>query len=372
MNATDRPESGGTPGDGGIATTVREARLCQLLPRADGDAVAAAAILAGACDAADTPYHVSAIRTREGLRSRLASADPDADAVVIGARAPEQPALSGSSASREAHEVASALGVSPDPALALAGVVAAGADPADATPGLLERADAEPVAGVAIPTDDAADGLAHTTLAHAAVSGKRERVVEELDGLGADPDPRDVASLLALAVAGSDGATARSATAVERAIHPYRIPGPFRTVGGYADVLSALARRAPGLALALAMTGEGREAALSAWRERAVRTHDAVRSAETARYDGLTVARIDGPVAPTARLLRDFRSPEPGVLAVGDGEAAIATVSTGAGDAIEAAAEAAGDSGLGREDRGYARFEPERTDAFVDAARGAL
>jgi len=372
MRATDRPEESASPGERGIAATVREAGLCHLLAYASGDAIAAAAMLAEGCAAAGTPYHAGAVRTREELRSRLASADHDAEAVVIGADADGAHAITTRPASVQAHEVASELGATPDPALALTGVVAAESDPAEVAPTLLEGAGADPAAGVAVPTDDLADGLAHSTLAHATFSGDRERVADALDELGADPDPDRVASLLALATAGPEAASSRSATAIERAIRPYRIPGPFVTVGGYADVLSALSRRSPGLAVALAMTGEGREAALSAWRERAVRTHDAVRSAETARYDGLTVARVDGPVAPTARLLRDFRSPEPGVLAVGDGEAAIATVSTGAGDAIEAAAETAGGSGLGREDRGYARFEPGRTDAFVDAARGAL
>jgi hypothetical protein len=372
MTATDRPGGATGADDGGIAATIREARLCQLLPAPDGDAVATAALLAAGSDAADTPYHVSAVRTREELRSRLSSADPGAETVVIGPEAPEVTALSGAPASKRAFGIASRLGASPDPALALAGVVAAERDPADATPELLEAADAEPVAGVAIPTGDTADGLAHTTLVHADFSGDRERTADELADLGPDPDPRRVASLLALASAGADGASSRSAEAVERAIRPYRIEGPFPTVGGYADILSGLARRSPGLALALAMTGEGREAALAAWRERAVRTHGAVRSTETARYDGLVVARVDAPVVPTARLIRDFRSPEPAALAVGEREAALAATGDGAGRTVEAAAEAAGGSGLGREHRGYARFDPGKTDAFVDAVRGAL
>jgi hypothetical protein len=370
MEATDRPESAATPGERGIAATVREAGLCHLLAAANGDAIAAAATLAGGCAAAGTPYHVSAVRTREELRSRLASVGENAEAVVVGTDAPDTPAASGRPVSGRAHEVATELGATPDPALALAGLAAAGADPADAAPDLLERAGAEAAAGVAIPTGDLADGLAHTTLVHADFSGERSRVAAELEALGGDSDPSQVASLLALAAAGPEGAPARSAAAIERAIHPYRIQGPFATVGGYADVLSALARRSPGLAVALAMAGEGREAALSAWRERAVRTHAAVRSADTARYDGLVVARVDGPVAPVARLLRDFRSIEPVVLAVSEGEAAIAAVESDVAGVIEPAAEAAGGSALGCGARGYARFDPGETDAFVDAVRG--
>ena len=370
MKATDRPGEGPAPGEDGIAATVRETELCHIVASAVGDAVAGAAMLASGCAAAGTPYHVTTVRTREELRSRLASVDSDAGAVVVGADTPEAPAVAGRSVSERAHRIASELGATPDPSLALAGIVAAGVDPADAAPTLLERADADPTPGVAIPTADLADGLAHTTLVHADFSGERQRVTAELDELGDDPDPRRVASLLALATAGPDAASTRSATAVERAIHPYRTPGPFSTAGGYADVLSALARRSPGLALSLAMAGERRSAALSAWRERAVRTHEAVRSADIERYDGLVVARVDGPVAPVARLVRDFRSPEPVALAVADGEAAIATAETDVGESIEAAANAASGSGLGHGNRGYARFAADETATFVDAVRG--
>ena len=281
MNTTDRPENRATPGDGGIATTIREAGLCRLVATAGGDAVAAATLLATGCDAAGVPYHVCTVRTREELRSRLAAADPDADAIVVGADAHDAPGITDAPLSRRAHEIASDLGADPDASLALAGIVAAGVDPADAAPGLLDRADVAPTPGVAVPTDDLGDGLAHTTLVHADFSGERRRVEAELDEIGGSPEPRDVASLLALAAAGPASASRRSATAIERAVRPYRIPAPFSTVGGYADVLSALSRRSPGLAIALAMTGESREVALSAWRERAVRIHGAVRSADT-------------------------------------------------------------------------------------------
>ncbi|MFB6228085.1 MAG: exonuclease RecJ [Halobacteriales archaeon] len=371
MKTTDRPEERMAPGEGEVATTIREAGLCQLVTAARADAIAAATLLATGCDASGIPFHVCAIRTREELRSRLASADPDTDTVVIGADGHGTPVIADPPVSGRAHAVASELGADPDASLALAGVVAAGFDPADAVPELLSRADADPTTGVAVPTEDPADGLAHTTLAHADFSGEKRRAEEELAELGASPEPRDVASLLAIAATGPAGASTRSATAIERSIRPYRIPGPFATVGGYADVLSALVRRSPGLAITLTMTGEGRDAALSAWRERAVRTHAAVRSADTERYDGLLVAHVDGPVAPVARLLRDFRSPEPTVLAVDDGEAAIAATETDVAGSIEAGADAAGGSGLGHGRRGYARFEAGATDALVDAVRGA-
>jgi len=372
MNATDRREEGTTPGDDGLAVTVREASLCHLLVTADGDAIAAAATLAAACDAVGTPYHVSTVRTRAELERRVATVDDDARTVAIGAENPDTHAIVDPPVSVRASEVASDLGAVPDPEPVLAGIVAAGTDPADVAPDLLNRADAEPTVGVAIPTDDFADGLAHTTLAHADFSGEREAVSAELDRLGEDPDPRAVASLLSLATVGAEGASERAAVAVERAIHPYRIEEPFATVGGYADVLSALSGRSPGLALALAMTGEGRQVALPAWRERALRTHEAIRSADTARYDGLVVACVDGPVAPVARLIRDFRAPEPVVLAASEDEAAIAAIDRDVAEVVETAAKAVSGSGLGGGRRGYARFAAAERDAFVEAVREAL
>ncbi len=372
MTTTDRPEDRTTPGDRDVAVTIREADLCQLVAAAGADSIAAATTLAVGCDASGVPYHVCTVRTREELRSRLASADPDAAAVTVGADVPGTPGMVDSPLSRRARMIARELGADPDASLALAGVVAAGFDPADVAPELLDHADADPTPGVAIPTDDPADGLAHTTLAHADFSGEKRRVDIELDELGESPEPRDVASLLTLAATGAPGASTRSATAIERAIRPYRISGPFATVGGYADVLSALARRSPGFAIALCITGEGRDTALSTWRERSVRTHAAVRSADTERYDGLLVAGVDGPVAPVARLLRDFRSPEPTVLAVGDGEAAIATTESDTAGSIETAADAAGGSGLSHGQRGYARLAADATDTLVDAVRGAV
>jgi len=371
MAATDRDQEGSAPERAEVAAAIREADLCHLLVRADGDAIAAAATLARACEAAATPYQVSAVRTRADLRARLEGADPDAEPIVVGTTTPQVRSLPSSPVSTDAHAIARELDATPDPETVLAGIVAGGFDPAETAPGLLDRAGAEPTAGVAVPTDDLADGLAHTTLAHADFSGDSGAAADELAALGEDPDASRVASLLALAAAGPGGANPRAATAIGRAVRPYRI-SRFETVGGYADVLGALAHRSPGLGTALAMSGGGCEAALSAWRERGRRAHAAVRSGETARYDGLVVADVDGPVEPAARLLRDFRSPEPVVLAVGDGEAAIAAVEARVDEPIEAAAEAVGGSGLGRGRRGYAAFDPGESEAFVGALRGEV
>lgn len=371
MAVTDRDQAGRTLERGDIAAAIREADLCHLLARADGDAIAAAATLACACEATATPYQVSAVRTRADLGSRLDSADPDAAPIVVGATAPQGLSLSQAPVSRDAHAIARELDAAPDPETVLAGIVAGGRDPAETVPEFLDSAGVEPSTGVAVPTEDLVDGLVHSTLAHADFSGDPGAAADQLAALGEESDSSHVASVLALAAAGPEAANDRAATTIERAVRSYR-GSRFETIGGYADVLGAVARSSPGLGVALAMSGEGQDAALSTWRECSRAAHDAVRSADCVRYDGLFVARVDGPVEPVARLLRDFRSPEPVVLAAGNGEVGIAAVAGPVDESIEAAAEAVGGSGLGRGRRGYARFDPGTTEAFVEALREAL
>ena len=358
-------EENRTTADADLAGQLREASFASILARADGEALAAAGLLATGCVATGTPYQVSAVRTREAVETRRAAADEAATVVPVGIPDTDGPITR---PSLEAFEAAADLGGEPDPALALAGVVAGGRTPEAAAPGLEERAGYERRPGIAAPTADLADGLAHTTLVHGPVSGDpeaAEALVADLDD--ADRERR-AASLLAIDAVSAEGTTVRAADAVERAIHPLA-GGPVETVEGLADVLGALAATAPGRATAMAL-GDDPEPALEAWRDHAVAVHEAVRGAETARHDGLLVAHVEGPVEAAARLLRDFRSPEPAVLAIGDGEAALATTDATAGR-IEPAAEAAGGSGLARADAGYARFDPAAEDALVEAVRGA-
>lgn len=362
-----------------IVDTIREAELVQLVAYADGDCLAATGLLAAACAAADRPYHVGAVRTADGLARRLDGADASATSVVVGARSDDVASLDPDGpASLLAAEVATALGGDPAPVTALAGVVAAGAVPSRSAADLLAAAGLDRVPGVGIPTTDLADGLAHSGLVHAPWSGDLGATNEALDeaGLaGADPltgdDARRVASLVALAAATAPEATERAATAVERVLRPYPTDGPFATLAGRADVLSALAEAAPGLAVALSMADRGHDTALDVWRDHAQEVHEAVRAAQTARYRGVLVARTDGPMAPVARLLRDFRSPEPLVLAVGEGEVAAAGLELPVAEPLQAAAEAAGGSSLARGTCGHATFDADQPERFIEAFREA-
>lgn len=320
-------------------------------------------------------------------------------------------------ASLTATRVARELGDDPDLLLALAGGIAAAVrdgrvpfgdtssgEPdgrsTDAPSGLASLRDrayergllGDRRPGIAAPTTDLVEGMAYTTLAHAPFSGDpdaaRERCGPFADDEAGRDAGREVASLLAFSVIDADDAAPRAARAVERALRPVPLAGssvPFATLGGYADVLAAAAVERPGTGLALVLGYDVREGALVAWRTHARRAHGALRRASVSRYDGLCVARLDDgvdvdagdgdtgpPVATLARLFRDFRSPEPVALVVGEGVGAIAATDDRAlGQVVGEAARALDGAGGGTERAAEARFGG-RPDEFVAAVRAAL
>jgi hypothetical protein len=399
------------PSASDVAGLLAGAEFVRLLARADGDCLAAAGLLARACAQRGVPYQVRVGRFGETLADPESEETPAANGPSAsggGSKAAESDATVGvgldpaadahlpsgaTPASATAYDAARELDASPDPLLALAGVVAAGHPPgAGETAHVLEAArerGLERRPGVGVPTDDLVDGLAHSTLAHAEYSGDPAAALAEL-GLPAELDAsahRRIASEFALAVTGAASATDRAAEEVERALRPHAISAdesdgaadasdaPFATVEGYADVLEAVARERPGAGVALALGHDARADALDAWRDHAERAHAAVREGTTGRYDGLFVLRIeDAPVETVARLLQDFLSPEPVALVVAEGAAAAAAVedSAGVGAKMTDAAAEVGGTGGGTARRGYARFDPE-TDAtaFLDAFREA-
>ncbi|WP_148413343.1 exonuclease [Haloferax sp. KTX1] len=321
------------------AATLREATFVRLRVHGSGAAVAAAGVVGRALRTLDVPFRIRATDAPDTV------ANDDVVAVV---------GLSDDGADLEldptdAVSVVRELGVDPDPAVALAGLHAAGETPDDDTE-LAADAGVEAGPGVAVPTGDLADGLAHSTLVHASFSADRERAQATLAELSLpaelDADARRrVASLVAIEATTGE-ATARAATAVERVLRAETTPnGPFETVGGFADVLDATVRESPGTAVALALGHDVRDAALDAWRDHAKATHGALREATTGRYERLYALSCDlsspGRLATAARLARDFRSPEPTVLAVGVGAAAL--VSTGPAGLDEDLAAAASD-----------------------------
>jgi hypothetical protein len=412
-----------------LITRLADAEFVSLFYRPDGDALAATGILAGALAAIDTPFQATVSRpgsdretaTDADLVVRIGLADP-ADGTDDTAAAPEGSdgeilALPGEPppASLAAVDVVRELDYDPDPVLALAGSVAAAVrdarDPwagpfAEANEALLERGrerdrvgDRRP--GVAVPTAEVTDGLAHSTLVHAPFSGDLERTRERCGPLVDGGDSTEIASLLALATVGAERTPPRGAIAIERALRPIALQDstPVVTLEGYADVLSCVAAERPGVGLALLLGYDVREAALAAWRTHAQRAHAALQAATIARYDGLSVARLgaiagaegtngggekdggeetgdgDGrtaPVTTVARLLRDYRSPEPIALVVGDGLGALsATEDRTLGSVLAEATRDLDGMGGGTERAGAAPFDAD-PEAFITAVREAL
>jgi hypothetical protein len=380
-----------------LAGVLADAPFVRLVATDDGDALAAAGLLARALRAAGTPFQARVDR------DPVPADVDDGVAVTVGVdRGPHAIPGTGRPASTAAFAVARALGVDPDPVVALAGVVAAGSIPgADGSGDALDAAEragrVERRPGVALPVsggDDAEaapsrpEALAASTLARTRYSGDPEGARDALASLGlpADPDADDrrrFASLVAVDAVDGDDASERSAAAVERALRPYATDGPFETVGGYADVLDALAREAPGTGVALALASDPdpslRTAALDAWHRHGLAAHRALDDATVGRYDGCVVARADAApaVLPTvARLVRDFRSPEPVAVALDEGAgrlAAVATEPVGLGDACRTAAGEVGGDGWGTPARGGIAVETDAPgDTDTTAALAAL
>jgi hypothetical protein len=361
MSAAGRP-SEDAPGH--AAAAVRDAGFVRLVGTADGDALAATGLVARALAAVDTPYQASVADVPEPPAT-------DADCVVaVGhERAGADAALVESPVSVAAADVADDLAPDAvDPTLALAGGVCAGAAPSGR---LLEAAGLERRPGVAVPTADPAEGLAASTLVHAGFSGDEAAAASFVDRLdGDDPDRRALASAVALAAV--EDAAPRAAESVQRALRP-RETERFETLGGYADVLSALAADRPGVGIALALGRDVEDAARSTWREHGHRAHEALRLADTGRYDGFSVARVDAdaPLSTVARLQVAYRSPEPVALALADGRAAVvAADGTSVATPVREAAAALDGRAAVREGRGAATFDGTAND-YLEAFREA-
>lgn len=365
-----------------VAGRIREAEFVRLAGAATGDGLAASGVLARALAALGRPFQVSlaplaadaARGTDADMAVAVGRADAAADLHLPGTARP---------ASETALAVARELGAVEEAgttllALAFAGCHADGRVDGDIADRAAAEFDRRP--GLAVPTADPADGLAHSTLVHLPVSGDRDAAADLLaehdlptDGALDEADRRRLASLVAIEAAGDDDVPPRGGEAVERICRPFA-GGPVETVGGYGDILDAVARERPGTGIALALGQDVHADALAAWREHARRAHEAVREADTGRYDGLFVARPpapDAPVETVARLVHDYRSPEPVTLAAVDGTAAVVADDRGLDSVVRTAASRLDGTGEATGTTGRARYDAEAS-AFVAAVREAL
>ncbi|WP_265110521.1 exonuclease [Halosolutus halophilus] len=371
------------------SVALESATFVRLVTRADGDALAASGLLAGALADREVPFQVTVGRTVAERTDRAAASGPDADrngdvTLVVGTADADRPQFGATDrpATLDACEVVRDLGATPDPILALAGLTAAGTDPgAGESEWLLEaardRGRVERRPGLVVPTQNPIDGVAHSTRVRAPWSGDPDAARDALAAVGpgdgdvsgafdAD-DHRRIGSAVALDVVGAGDATTTAAATVQQALRPYATPeGPFATIGGYADVLAATARTEPGTGAALAMGHDAGEAALAAWRDYGRRAHAALADASTGRYDGLFVVSVDdGPVEAIARVVAGYLSPEPVVLVVSEGHRPSGN-QTQSDEADGEAALAARDDTLGATVEGVARELAAETDREIE------
>jgi hypothetical protein len=322
-----------------------------------GGSVAAAAMLAEACDGHGVPFQVRVVRGASSLDAT------DASHVSVGFSAGDAALVFDADAVNAAFDAARELGASPDPVLAFAGAVADGREPSSA---VREAAGLDRRPGVGVPTADLAAGLAFSTRVHASYSGDEQAAGAALAELAlpAELDEsarRRLASAVTLDATGD--APASAADAVADALRPHATPdAEFETVEGVADVLGALAWTAPGLGVALAQGVDVRAAAVDAWREHAQSAHATVRVADPTRYSGVAVADATEAHPTVARLVRDYRTEEAAALAVGDGTVALATT--------DADARAVLPGSVGTET--LAVTETGDEDALVETVRGEL
>lgn len=346
----------------GLARSCREASFLTIYAARTGDGLAAAAQIASIRQSLDKPFQVSLVSTPADRRQREAAADDSTQSVALETTSP---------ASRIAYEAADELAVDPEPVLALTGLVAAGESIDSTAPDMIADAGLNTRPGIASPTTNPVDGLAYSTLVHTEFSGDSEAARAAIQSLE-ERTPKTVASLLAQTVAGDEATTDRAAMAVERVLGPYELEGPVSTLTGYADLVAGLARTAPGVGLSVMLNQTDLEPAIEHWREYATAVHSAVRDATLQRYGGVVTVETDGPPETVARLLRDYRAPEPVVLAYSDREVAIAGVESGAGEVLIDALDAC--DGHGRDDgtRGYGTVPAGETDTLIQTITEAL
>lgn len=372
-----------------LADTLAAASFVHVVAHADGDALGASALFARALDGVDVPYQVSLVRSAATAERRLSDADGTTLAVGLGPDAESGRELdadavsTGRPVSQHAYDVAQTLHGNTDAAdaaLALAGVLAANSS-ATPTDSLVEAAGVTRRPGVGIPTADLADGLAHSTLFHAGISGDDAQagaLLAELE-LPAEVDEsahRRLASRVALDATAAP-AGPRATVAIERALRPHVLAdGPVETAEGYADVLDALARAEPGLGVAFALGHADRAAALDVWRETARRAHRSLRRVDPERHSGLVVAACGEaagestsetaaavPLWTVARLLRDYRADQPAVLVYEGDAAVLATLADHDIDARDTLADAGASDVGGTATLAYAQFEDSDSDS---------
>lgn len=323
MSATGRPQQSSIDPQQ-AASSLEEASLVRIVTGDGAESVAAAGLLARVLDRRGTPFQVAPTSSKRQRQTRLEAGDPDATSVAIGP-APTATITIERTPIETVLTILNQMGVEADPFLAMAGLYAGGRQP-DPDEQLYKQAEQRGLAqraGVPGPTDDLVEALAHSLWLHGPFSGTPEAVRSHLTDLTLDGQlsaakQRQLRSLVAIDATDSRWPEV-TAEAIEDALYPAFIPGPFRTIEGYAELLIATARIRPGTAVTLALGGDVVHAATECWRDHATAVHEQLTAVEPRRYDGILV--VDGTDMTTrtiATVVDRLWSPEPAVMAVGD------------------------------------------------------
>jgi hypothetical protein len=317
-----------------LAGHLRGAECVRIVSRADGDGLAAAAIFGDALATLGVPRHLSMARAREAAAPRFEAAGT----ALAPGFADLGPACPRDSAALWAFETARELGADPDPGLALAGAIAAGAPLQGAALKAVSQDGLERRPGVASPTTDVAEGLAYSGLLHAPFSGDEDAAAAFLDELdrptGQTDDSRtDLASAVALA-ATEDRISNRAVSQLHGALAPHPSPTDFATIEGYGDVLRAAARVEPGAALAATLGTVDAELLLDKWRSYGSDLHRAI---EDLPADEDRVTAMVEAVSPrdVIRLGHAYRGPAAELAVAGPDSLALATTEREAVSVLE-------------------------------------
>ncbi len=315
-----------------LASNIADAALVRVVSRADGDGLAAAAILGSALAERDIPRHLTVASPSEATVP-----DSEPGTVTIDVETLEA-AGTHDSVALDAYETAAAMGTDPDPGLAIAGAKAVHVPPqgqalTDAeAQGLAERA------GVGIPTPDLVSGLAYSGWLHASFSGDEdatEAFLDEHDLRPIEEDRTHLADAIALAVTDTMAAE-RTTDALAQLLGPQTSPTAFETVGGYADVLRAAAASDPGRGLVALLGDVDEDRLLYHWRSYGESVHAAVSTVST---DGkLATGTVDAVnPADVARLAHGYRVEADRVAIEGPDSVALAASEASARAELEAA-----------------------------------
>lgn len=327
MAATSRPNTEGRPAEA-VASAIETTALIRVSYRSDGPGAATAGCLAQVCSKSGIPYQLTPAPTTATIAN-----DQSPTPITVQPNGDESVALT----IREAIDSATTLAANHEVAIDadLIGALEkmwSGPDVDLESRDVIAEHPAEiddPELG--IPTAEPVPGLAYSRWIHAPFSGDEAAVADEFDDLGIPEDTLEkgewhtIRSLVTvdMAIDGSLDATRTFCT-------PDPAADPCYSTEGFADLLDAVGREHPGLAITLALDRTTTTSVLDVWADHCQVVHEAIDKASVGRFDGFTI--LDAPECPVesaAITAARTISTEPTVLVRTDTDVGIAARTDG-------------------------------------------